>query len=152
MTKGAVTMNYPSWMKQLMNFKIYMLIYFSGGTVIYLLLDLVLFRTGALSTLALWEILLAAILVSVTHVLFYERVEMSLAHPKRIALHFGVNFMFVYALFLLFGWLPAISLASFAAFVGCYTLAYAGLFLGFSIYYSATKSRLNAQLEKFKNS
>ena len=141
-----------NFMHKLLSYKILMLMYFAGFLFMYLLMDLLWLRTGALSTLVCWQILLAAMLFAATHSVAFDfgwMEQRGLTGKKRLALHMVVDYVLYLALLFLYGWLPGFTTAVWA-YTGVFAVAYAGLATAFGIYHSIERTRINEGLERFK--
>lgn len=142
-------MKYPNWVRNMVNLKILWLIYFAGGTIVYLLLDLVWLRAGTLSAVTLWEICGCSLFLMATHAAFFENKRFE-GKKSRWVYHCAASYAGVCAISLLCGWVP-LSFLGVLLFTGIFAVAYAGLGIGFSVHYSIQRERMNGQLQRFKN-
>lgn len=144
-------------MEKLLNgtlrFKVLTLMYFAGFTFVCMALDLFWMKTGAIPVLFMWQILGGSIALALTQFLLYEQnLFGKLSRKARVAVHFVVNYALVLSLIFLFGWEQSLSLPGLLGFSGIFIVAFTGLHFAFNIYYRVIGDRMNAQLEKFKQS
>ena len=133
----------------LIDFKLLYLVYFAGGTFIYMAYDLFVGKTGVLSTAGMWQLLLASMLLAITQMLFYG-IDGECKDKKRIALHIIVNYIVMLSFCVAFSWVPQLSLEVILRFSLIFTVIYAGLFIGFTVFFIINRERLNGKLKLWR--
>lgn len=135
---------------KLVEMKVLWLVYFAGGTFIYMMLDMFMFKQGALDVVRLWQMILLAILLTVTQVLFYD-IDGSLVSKKRMALHVLVNYIMVLCFGAAVGVIAPLSVKAVLIYTAAFAVVYAGLLAGFVIYYMLEREKLNGTLARLKS-
>lgn len=132
-------------------FKPLMLMYFAGGVFVYMLFDLVFFKTGNLQTAIIWQILLVSALCATTQYVFYETGSLkNLSIKVKLLGHLAITFSIILALSILFKWVQPATFQNYLIFILIFIVAYLGLYVAFYIFYKGRKDQLNQQLEKYK--
>lgn len=130
------------------DFKPLSLMYFSGGVFVYMMIDLVWMQQGALETIILWQILLAAILCTITHYVFYIRFLFPILNKgTRLLAHLTVTLGIMIGIAIGFRWFVP-SFASVCIFFGIFIVTYFILFYAFGLYYKMMNQHLQAYKQK----
>ncbi|RGX56973.1 MULTISPECIES: DUF3021 family protein [Anaerotruncus] len=129
-------------------FKPLMLMYFAAGVFIMMFWDLIWGRAGSLPTVLLWQIFLAAVLLTITHLGFFP--ENKPFSRRDFVLHILCNYVIMAAMAFGFGWVSAATFQSAVVFTGIFAVFYAAAFTGFYLYYRELRGQLNEKLMQYK--
>lgn len=139
-------------LKNILKMNTIMPMYFSGGILLYWVIDLLFIHEGKLSSNIIIQIFLLSFIYTLTHRITYsENIFKNTSVLIRLAIHTVVNFSIVLIFALLFNWTGGMQIKTFLIFTCIYTFAGIVGLIGFKVNQIVLKNELNKNLSKFKD-
>lgn len=139
--------------KNILKINTIMPLYFSGGILLYWLIDLIFINDGTLKSTIILQIFLLSFVYTLTHRITYsESIFKNTSVLIRLAIHTVVNFSIVQIFAYTLNWIPEMNIKTFLIFTGIYTFAGIVILIGFKVNQVVLKNELNKNLNQFKGS
>jgi hypothetical protein len=131
-------------------FKIVWSLFFTGGIILYTLINTFL-NESSMKFIVVWQLaLITMVLTAIHYIIFGEFMLVSLSNKYKIAIHFILCYLTIFISSVIIQWVDMSKLYSIGTFTLGYILFYLSLCWSMHIYYKATGEQLNKKLALYK--